>query len=377
MKIGILTLTLNENYGGLLQAYALQSTLERLDNQVVIFDRPHFYSIKKWRKPLTYGKRYLKKLLGYEVELNYEKRRNSEYSIVNKHALRFISEHLERKEITSFDTLNESDFDAFVVGSDQVWRPKYCWDGHIEYAYLDFAQKWNKKKIAYSASFGTSEWEYSTKQTAVCRRLIRQFDAVSVRENSGIHLCSEYLKRDDAIQTLDPTMLLSVEDYRRLYQAYYTPVSSGNLMLYFLDETNEKGELAKLVADEKSLSLFRTGYKSIDPKEPIENRIHPPIEEWLRGFDDAEFIVTDSFHGCVFSILFRKPFIVYGNKERGMARFDTLLDMFDLNDRLIYDLSNKKQIVDLIHNPIDYDRVHTILHEKKSESLDYLIRNLS
>ena len=119
-------------------------------------------------------------------------------------------------------------FDAIVVGSDQVWRPKYFKD-KIENAFLDFAKSWNIKRIAYAASFGTDEWEYAPKQTKRCGELLKLFDFVSVREMSGINLCATHFDLGAKLEP-DPTMLLTTEDYMRLFEVARTPKSSGTLL---------------------------------------------------------------------------------------------------------------------------------------------------
>ena len=94
---------------------------------------------------------------------------------------------------------------------------------------------------------------------------------------------------------------------------------------------------------------------------PLAERVQPPVEQWLRGFYDAEFVVTDSFHACVFSILFHKPFIVVGNARRGMSRFKSLLSIFALGDRLVMDVTQ------FFHcSVIDWEQVDSLLaYERK------------
>lgn len=338
MKIGILTLPLHTNYGGILQAYALQTVLERMGHEVVVIDKPN---VKPAPSLFTLGKRIIKRLLGYRVGVFSERKHNRTYPIVSQHTQPFIDKYIHRKVVHSPEELQESDFDAIVVGSDQIWRPKYY--GKIENAYLAFAKGWNIKRVAYAASFGTDEWEYTPEQTKRCGELLKKFDALSVREASGVGLCREHFGVE-ALHVLDPTMLLDKEDYIRLIEAAGTPKSKGTLLNYILDETSEKRALIEWIAKEKGLVPFRVNSRVEDRTAPLEERIQPPVEEWLRGFYDAEFVVTDSFHACVFSILFGKPFVVVGNKERGMARFDSLLKMFGLEDRLVSNIDDYNHV---------------------------------
>ena len=332
MRIGILTLPLHTNYGGILQAYALQTVLERMGHEVHVIEKKRRpLSIPIQKMPFCYGKRIVKNIIGRKCPIFYEQKYNREQPIIRQNTDKFIKKYIHIAEYDDFSDIKESGYDAIVVGSDQVWRPKYFGLNQIENAYLKFAEGWNIKRIAYAASFGTDEWEYTPKQTYECGKLLRLFDAVSVREDSGVDLCKRYFGVE-AQHVLDPTMLLNREDYIKLFEVADTPKSKGNLLYYILDETEEKKALIKRIADEKGLILFNVKSQSDDINSPVSDRIQPPLEQWLRGFYDAEFVVTDSFHACVFSILFNKPFLAVGNTERGMSRFKSLLGSFKLEN---------------------------------------------
>ena len=274
-------------------------------------------------------------------------------------------------EYDDFSDIKESEYDAIIVGSDQVWRPRYFGIKQIGNAYLKFAEGWNIKRIAYAASFGTDEWEYTAKQTSGCGRLLRMFDAVSVREDSGVRLFRERFGVG-ARHVLDPTMLLDKNDYVKLFETVGTPNSKGNLLCYMLDETEEKRGVVRRIADEKGLTPFNVKSQSDSIASPIGERIQPPLERWLRGFYDAEFVVTDSFHACVFSILFGKPFVAVGNADRGMSRFNSLFSMFGLEDRLVANGHAYTECKDA-----DRADIMAMLAEKKREAMNYLVGNLN
>lgn len=272
--------------------------------------------------------------------------------------------------------MDACDFDAIVVGSDQVWRSIYfipMWFGQpMENAYLSFTKGWNIKRISYAASFGTDKWEYNEKQTLHSREALQMFDAVSVREENGVKLCKQYFDVD-ALHVLDPTMLLDANDYIELFKQKQTPKSKGNLLNYVLDETDEIESLIKKVASMKKMVPFAVNnpYEG-DNSKPLNQRIKPSVETWLRGFYDADFVITDSFHACVFSIIFKKQFVVVGNKDRGMSRFESLLKLFGLEDRLVdvhCDVSILQQI--------DYDNVYSIYDKLKESSMIYLLGSLN
>ncbi|CCY64816.1 putative uncharacterized protein [Prevotella sp. CAG:1124] len=370
MRIGILTLPLHTNYGGILQAYALQTVLERMGHDVCLIEKKRQpLRLPLWKAPLSYGKRIIKNLTGHPYPICFEQKINREEPLVRQNTDKFVNKYIKRRFVDDFSEIGKDDFDAIVIGSDQVWRPKYFIDG-IENAYLTFAKEWNIRRIAYAASFGTDKWEYSSEQTTSCRRLLKNFDAVSVRESSAVTLCREHLGVD-VKRVLDPTMLLSTNDYMKLFDANGTPKSNGNLLCYIIDETPEKMSFVNKIAQERGLIPFRVNSKVENLIAPLQERIQPPVEQWLRGFYDADFVVTDSFHACVFSILFNKPFFVLGNEKRGLSRFSSLLGMFGMENLLVTNKDlNEKQ------NDIDWARVMSLLAEEKKKAINFLNENL-
>ncbi len=373
MKIGIITLPLCTNYGGILQAYALQTVLERMGHEVVVANKSHeTYSLPVWKMPYVYTKRFVNKLLGRRDGIVFlEQYLSKVRSVTEQNTARFIDKYVHILPIDSYDELSRrDDIDAYVVGSDQVWRPVYFGRNRMEDAFLRFAQDKQVKRIAYAASFGTDAWEYTPEQTTKCKALLAKFDAVSVREHSGLSLCKDYLGRE-AECVLDPTMLLDVQDYIRMFESAGTPKSKGSLLNYVLDEDEEKRRVLAEIAKDRKLTPFRVGSRTEDIHAPLAERIQPPLEEWLRGFYDAEFVVTDSFHACVFSILFRKQFVVVGNKKRGMSRFESLLSQFGLEDRLVDGSVEINKLKD-----IDYDKVHEIYRILKEKSNSFLTKSL-
>lgn len=378
MKIGILTLPLNSNYGGVLQAYALQTVLKRMGHDVLEVE------LKKnlrwqypplWKMPLSFGKRFLFKYIvrRKNQKILLERYERKIYPLLVHDILEFISKYIKQFKVDKFIDC-KGKFDAFVCGSDQIWRYKYYlfFEGDIANVYLKFLGDDSCKRIAYAASFGTDNWEYPAKETAECKNWIQKFDAVSVREETGVKLCSTYYDIK-AKHVLDPTMLLSKDDYVDLIEKSDVPKSKGNLFCYILDNTNEKMNVVKNIEKQRHLSSFFMKGDCGNWTEDLEKRIQPPVESWLRAFYDSEFIVTDSFHACVFSILFHKQFLVIGNKERGLARIYSLLSMFGLEDRLTSDTG-----LDINRmKTIDYDRVDEILAKHREESRTFLIQALT
>lgn len=377
MRIGILTQPLYCNYGGLVQCYALQQTLQRMGHEAIVLQR-------EWNRKYTikgacayYAKLIVKRLLGRRESWHYyvakEKR-----DYIARETNKFTHNHINPRSEHCYTTeelrceVERLQLDAIVVGSDQVWRPDYspCQPNY----FLDFLSDASSiKRISYAASFGGDQWNWSPELTEQCRTLLQKFDAVSVREHSGIGLCKEHFGVD-VVQVLDPTMLLDKEDYVRLVTS---PKKRGGLFCYVLDRNEEKQSVITSIAHRTSLTAFEN-MPSLEPTTynlygDIEKCVAPPVEDWLSAFMEAEMVVTDSFHGCVFSIIFNKPFWVIGNKERGMARFDSLLQLYGLQDRLISpaDMEN----VD-VYKPIDWERVNQRRESSKIEALDFIRKSL-
>lgn len=368
MKIAILTQPLRFNFGGILQNFALQTVLRRMGHEVVTLD-PRRYQYSWWEYPLLtmrhLAARYLK---GYkDANLFAEYNKDKETRKIGVNTFRFIDKYICRKEFTCLpDNVKPNDFDAIIVGSDQVWRPKY--NRNLKDMFLNFAQGWNIRRIAYAASFGTDEIEYTNEEINECKRLLSAFDAVSVREKSGITLCKQMFDVN-AVHVLDPTLLLDAADYMRLVEAYPSAGASGNLYYYILDNTNENAKLIRDYAKENGLLPFTCNSKAADHhnKHSLEEKIQLPVEHWLQGFNQAEYVITDSFHACVFSILFKKQFFVYANAERGMARYNSLFHMLGIEDRFIMtidDIYNKQMI--------DYNQVYDKLGQLREESLKFI-----
>lgn len=390
MKVGILTLPLSINYGGILQAYALQTVLERLGHETVVINRNILWTVPGWKLPLIHAVRRAGRVLtGKDIDVDKEISHNNAVLSRSRYTAMFVSSHIRTVTVDRYSDLSERMFDAIVVGSDQIWRPKYFY-ADIRDAYLHFARKWQIRRVAYAASFGTDEWEYTPEQTAACAALAGRFDAVSVREDGAVELCRSRLGVD-SVRLLDPTLLLDTEDYVSLLSpadrsryARLCSVSSGRLFVHFLDGSPQKHSFAERAGSEWGLSPFSlqqpaeagSGISSVTtPGVPAgilgEWTPQPPVEDWIGAFLKADAVVTDSFHGCIFSMIFRKPFIVIGNKERGMSRFVSLLSLLGLEDRLVESADGPLPGPDVDFAPA-YERLRLL----RRDSLDFLQKNL-
>lgn len=330
MRIGIITLPLHTNYGGILQAYALQTVLERMGHEVEILEEPHEYKRASLKR---YIRRVLKKCIGKRSVINYEGFMRKWQPKVAIDIDEFINTYIHRR-IVKYNTLRDGEYDAFIVGSDQVWRPSY--NQHLEKAFLDFTEEWKDvKRIAYAASFGTDEWEFTNGQTELCKKLVQKFDFVSVREDSAVALCKEKFGIE-AKHVLDPTMLLTDTDYYKIIGDIKIS-DSPYIFSYLLDENKDKLSILDTVSKKLGLPVRKIKLdKDISkiPMSKLKSLIYPSVQKWLASFAQADFVVTDSFHGTVFSIIFNKPFVVLPNKGRGVARFESLLKAVGLENRI-------------------------------------------
>lgn len=374
MKIAILTLPPHTNYGGILQAYALQTILQRMGHKVDILQKIRGRVHHPLILPLVYLRRLAKKIMiDRNIIIFAERIQRRESPILEQHISKFFLKHLNLRYIKSLHDIDSNDYNVIVVGSDQIWRRPYfrSWGLPIKDAFLDFTHNWKIKRIAYAASFGTDNLnEYSQSEIAECKHAAKFFDAISVRENSGITICHDKLAVK-AEFVLDPTMLLEKEDYMSLVNQFNAPKSCGDMLCYILDPTPFKDKMIHKISKEKELTPFYLEPETYNREIPIENRIKPSVESWLRGFMDAKFVVTDSFHACVFSIIFGKPFMVVANENRGISRFTSLLRAFHCEECLVFPNDKISQI------PIFLNKdVPNLLKYYKKKSFEFLNQNI-
>ena len=376
MKIAIVTLPLHTNYGGLLQAFALKSCLQEMGHEVTVLDRAEKMPAPKGLKaPLVYARRMLTRLLRGDSapEVFREKRFRKELPIVGSATAAFIDKQISPRVLNSFRDIRKGEYDAFVVGSDQVWRPRYF--PGIEDAFLAFAKGWDVRRVAYAASFGTDELEYGSEQLEKCVALLKMFDAVSVREEAGVRMCGEWFDCDNAVHVLDPVMLLDASVYRELASQVTGHPGKGRIVTYILDKTAQKQTIVDFVRKAGGMDVHDISVNPYDKRLPLQERIVPSLEQWIAAFADAEFVVTDSFHGCVLSILLHKKFIALGNPGRGMSRFQSLMDMFGLDMRLVHGIDPEDDGEFFLSDP-DWDHVDEVLKTRREECLEVLRRIL-
>lgn len=359
MKIGVLTLPMHGNIGGVLQNYALIQVLKEYTNEVYTIDyRPYKHEIIKAYIFRGIRKLGLKKIVFYS--------RSKKLSLLyNIRA--FIDNNIPCTDIYSnFKELKAgtSNFDFVIVGSDQVWRKIFIYNS-IDIYYLGFVDKKQQCCFSYAASFGTDKCEYSSEELLHINELIKDFKSVSVREYSALNLIKKIFKWNCKTPqlVLDPTLLLSMEKYLELISNSKVVINNKrNIFYYILDNSDDKEIIINKFREATNLDVI-SSYNS--------NKNICSIEQWLSDIYHSEFVITDSFHGVVFSIIFKKQFAVFINKERGTARFDSILKLFKLENRII-----RNNVNALLLNKIDYNEVTEILIHYQNISKEFIASNI-
>lgn len=374
MRIAILTLPLHSNYGGILQAFALQTVLTQFGNNVVVLQhewieaRPSRITTVRLTIHL-FLKWLLKDKSTIILPQRYLRKNNTKFmEYINE----FVDKYINIRNLNTLEDCRNENLDAIVVGSDQVWRPQYfrkMWEKSIDHAFLSFIKDKSIKKIAYACSFGTDKWEYTDAETEVCSKQLREFDLVTCRESSGVDLI--YKKMGiNAELVLDPTLLLSRETYESIINTYDSSKKDLGIFAYILDESAATQDLLKCISEQKQLAITQTRIKPKVSRKCKRGNIFIYVEDWLKNFRDAQLVVTDSFHACVFSIIFNKPFIVIDNYNRGSARLNSLLSLFNLESHLISGLENFDA-----HSSYEVDKsAYTTLKNLQNKSIE-LLRN--
>lgn len=368
MKVGILTLKLHSNFGFLMQSYALQTIVRRLGHEPY-----HFYikeePISLWKKAELLVKKAIKNVcFGEHFKLFPYYPTAEDYAFKDKNTWRFIHDNISLTpyipSLTTEHTNKIPKYDSYIVGSDQVWRREFTDD--ILCYYFNFVQE-DKKRMSYAASFGTDTISYSKRKLNLCKDLLNKFDLVTVREDDGVRICKEYFDHD-AIKVIDPTLLLTSDDYEKLIDVNETSLSQeAYVFVYLLRPTEEKTNFVEKFSREKGIKVVNIMPKMLEKvgKGRINECVFPSISTWLKGFKEASYVITDSFHASVFSIIFNKQFFVINDKIGGVTRIPSLLNMLNLNDR--YANVYKPDLEE-----IDYDSINKILLDKRNEAINLI-----
>lgn len=379
-KIGIISLYYgNSNYGGVLQAYALQKTIEQIGTECVqvSYDVLHTHKriqLRLWRwfvNPKSLSTSFCKRLFVHRVTVSAPATIKSE---INKReaAFRAFQEIIPHTTQVYYEGAMEhcgDEFDTLVTGSDQVWqlvsiRPA---------CFLNFARP-GQKKISYAASVSMDS--FTRVQVAVVKHYLRDFAAVSVREVQTVDLLRP-LSPVEPVWTLDPTLLLTAEQWDEICAERM--VEEPYLFCYFLGIDKQKCDLATEFARQNGWKVVTIPYlHGYDEKEPSDfgdyRRIDVSPEQFLSLIKHAAYVMTDSFHACVFSNIYKRQYAVFNRNKSGdmNSRIYSLTQMMEQQDRFC-DTDEKMTAAHLSSlDDIDYSRVPEEFEKRKAISLAYL-----
>ena len=335
LKVGIMNFHFsNYNFGAVMVPYALSTVLKKLGYQPELIN----YVPKKFRNNLAN--------CPFEAFRNQFLRRTT--LCRNKKDLRKINHH----------------FDTFITGSDQVWR----W--HDDYKYMFNWVSGNKTILSYAASFGKNVFEGTRVEEKTIQILLSRFDAISVREDSGVDICKD-LFNVDAEHVLDPTLLLDAEDYEKIIEMEPSNTLSQKYISYMLLDNEQE----KIILQDGTLASLKSKYKFINA---IKNHLeeYNTVAQWLTYIKDSDYFITDSFHGCVFAIIFKKQFFCIQREAGGNSRIDSLFNLLEIDHAHFYnkvsDISEQS-----FETPINYKKVYRNLEKERNKSNDFLIKSLS
>lgn len=368
MKIAVLTYPLNNNFGNLLQAWALKNFLIGYDHDVTVFYRKHRLSYRQ------YLQNYIKSM-GLKILKKPTYPQNSPLQELrfSRNTIRFIQEEIKAQEMYSTTTLynNLKKFDVIIVGSDQVWRPKFLGNLYRDYFLVNYNKPPLQKILSYAASFGSDIWEFNQKEEVDAQNGLTRFDAISVRELNAINFLKKHFSLESEVMP-DPTLLLNSSTYETLVKDWIknTNAFKADIFCYLLDLTIQERILLKSYAQKQGLSIsfIQDSYKDKNGES-----VYPDVREWLSWIKNSALIITDSFHGSVFSLIFEKRFIPIINNKRGNSRIESLLQMFGIDSQMttIENLVRQRTIhsVNIIHNS-EFDN-------KKSHAKDFILQYLN
>lgn len=287
-------------------------------------------------------------------------------SSYKSHNIDFLKRHVKLKEIKkTFSELREKEYDILMVNSDQTWNGnKRNTSRLLNYGFLKFAENWKIPRFVYGASLGQNKWKYTKEFDSIASYLLTKFSGISVREKGLIKLVEKHLGVHPEF-VLDPTLLIDKKYYLELIKDFKANLKYNEkyLCVYQLD---------KNVLIEK---LIREISKKYNYKINIVNRYKDKyIENFIFYLNISNAVITDSFHGTIFSIIFKKPFISYLNSRRGKDRFLSLIETFNLGKRIIFPRDFKKVNINLLKTPLNINQ--SLLNYLKSNSINYLKKNL-
>lgn len=389
MKIGLVAVTYKDNFGSALQTYATQYVIEKLGHETRIFDIRGVHRGIMLKKIFYYAERLLNPIEAKYLFANLKSRSRKKASVASD---RYASNMKVRHQMYSdfnkmwlkmFPAVNgwvglrklASEMDAVIVGSDQLWRPSNIVGGYFT---LEFVSD-DVKKISFSTSFGVPE--LPSRLHKHTKRFLSKIDYISVREDSGAEIVMKESGRE-AIVVCDPTMMLTAEEWMHIQDD--KPFAEGKyILMYLMGDNPEQREFVKELSKQTGYRiiglLHGATYISSDEDVVNEKPYNVGPSEFINLIRNAEYVCTDSFHCCVFSILNSTKFFAFrrwpdGSKLSANDRLYTLLKFTGLESRL---LDGKEDLSRCFNDQIDYSVVLTRVAERRKESMDFLVKALN
>mgnify|MGYP002625894998 CR=1 FL=1 len=335
MKVGIVTFQRAYNYGAVLQAYALCRSINTLGYPCEVIDYHCAKFEKDYRKVSIFNSKSLRSFVSAIVNGRVRNRKRKRFVDFVEKEIHLSNKQYYENNITEANEV----YDIFITGSDQVWNYWYAnvkrYKNPLHAYFLDFGSD-GTKRLSYAASWGVTKLPEDFVQAA--KPLLAKFNYLGVREESGVDLCRQ-CGREDAEWVCDPTLLLGAETYRNLYAENKIRKPEKNyILLYMLNNTCDFDiqSVYDFAAGRQLDVVYVTGNGVIDSRK----KYFATIPEWLYLVDNAEYVITNSFHCGVFSTIFHKQFgiVPLSGKLIGMnARFDSLFELRGTGNRFVTD----------------------------------------
>jgi len=384
MKVGIITILRVNNYGAELQAFALQKKLEKLGFDSEIIDYLYYknWNFKDTKSSTPFVKQTFRQRIRYFALYRFSNLLLDKLlPYINKNVAlrleRFKKFHLTHTKISktykSFNELYSAhlDYDSYVVGSDQVWNPSAS--SSIEPYFLTFSPK-SKNRLSYASSFGVADIDENL--IPKYRDMLNNIDHISVREKQGVELVKTLTNRDASL-VLDPTFLLGKEDWQ-VVMKLYPNMPLKYVIIYQLTESPAIVQLALSIAKKFKIKIFRICKRAIkvEHNTGVINILDAGPSEFLSLIANATYVITNSFHGTVFSINFNTPFFsIVSASRKNNSRIESILSVLNLSERLILD-NNPIEEIDFLKE-IDFVTSNEILESERIASVNFLLYALN
>ena len=347
MKVGLVTITELDNFGNRLQNYALQCVLQELGHTVETI--PNLIIYKARKKPLYKAIRKIYGTFKWFVLKNKNVisslKRQARFENFDSEYICFSS---KQSTIDYVPDDLDADYDVFIAGSDQIWNSYFPFN--FEFNFLRFAQA--HKRVSYAASFGTDhiKQEYLDKFS----KYISEMAYISVREIAGKRIVED-LTNKTATVVLDPTMLFDASRWSEMERKPDWAVDNNYILIYYLGDTIDQKKIFDQLYDENEEYKSYRVIDISDPNIPEQYSITPDEFLWL--VHHAALMVTDSFHGTVFSILFGTPFCASPRIDLGASMYSRLDSLFEL-------LGVKREglVTDVKEQPAVYSKLEEYRH---------------